>query len=176
MLARIDKSTVSLPLVLDVNQNGVGGVAGQLSTVAIRDATTTNSYLDWTTGFFATSGWVLKDGPMSDIGNGIYQRNLLLSVAAGITPGMFFIAEFSTVGVVMGVDQETYQVIHETGDLAFLRKMATNRLEEHGGTPGTVTLYDDDAVTPLMIWQLRDSNGGGVVDSAGSPARRSAGV
>ena len=176
MYARVDKSVASFPLVLVVNQPGFGGVAGQTSTVAIRNAATANSYLDWNTGLFATSGWGLKDGPMADIGNGIYQRNLLLASAGGISAGMLFVVEYTTTGVVVGIDQEVYQVTRDVGDLALLRKLATNRLEEVGGNPGTVTLYDDDGVTALMTWSLRDAVGGPVVDSPGAPARRGAGV
>jgi len=176
MYTRVDKNTSSLPLVLSVNQPGLGGVAGQVATVAIRDAGSTNSYLDWSTGLFATSGWALKDGPMSDIGNGIYQRNLLLASAAGITAGMFFVVEYSTTGLVIGIDRAVYQVVHDLADTTLLRKLATNRLEEIGGNPGSVRLYDDDGVTVLMTWALRDSTGGPVVDAPGAPARRGAGV
>jgi hypothetical protein len=174
--SRVDKSITSLPLVLVVTQPGLGGIPTQTSTVAIRNAATTNSYLDWNTGLFATSGWGLKDGPMSSIGNGIYQRNLLLSAAPGLTVGLFFVVEYTTSGVVMGVDQEVYQIVRDNADLAFLRKLATNRLEESGGAPGSVKLYDDDGTTLLMTWNLTDALGGPVVDTPGSPARRGAGV
>ncbi len=177
MYARVDKSVASFPLVLVVNQPGIGGVPGQTSTVAIRDAATNNSYLDWTTGLFAIGGWVVKDAPMTDIGNGIYQRNLLLSTTAGILVGSFFVAEYSTTGAVLGISQEVYQATHDSSaDVTLLRKIATNRLEELGGNPGTVKLYDDDGVTLLLTWPLHDFTGGAVVDAVGAPARRGAGA
>lgn len=174
-MAPVDKNTASLPLVLVVNLPGVSGVVGQTSTVAVRDASTTNSYLDWNTGLFATSGWGVKDAPMTSIGNGIYQRNLPLASSTGIVAGMCVVIEYTTNGTVSGIDQEVYQVTRSSADIALLRKLATNRLEEIGGSPGVVHLYDDDGVTVLMSWNLRDALGGPVVDSVGAPARRGAG-
>ena len=56
--------------------------------------------------------------------------------------------------------------------MALLGKLQRNRLEEAPGNPGTLVLYDDDDVTPILTWQLRDGLGGAVVSSPGSPARR----
>ncbi len=178
-LAQIDKTVAFLPLVLDVNQNGIGGATSQTSTVAIRDASTINFYLDWTTGTFMNAGWVLKDAPMTSIGNGIYQRNLPMAATAGITIGLFFVAEYTTTGPVVGIAQEVYQVVNAAAvnaDITLLRKQITNRIEEAPGAPGSLVLYDDDSVTPILTWQLRDESGGAVLPAVGTPARRTKAV
>ena len=56
--------------------------------------------------------------------------------------------------------------------LVLLRKMATNKLVESPGDPGTVTLYDNDGVTPIATWSLTDYDGGAVTGVAGSPSIR----
>lgn len=59
-------------------------------------------------------------------------------------------------------------------DLQLLRKGLTNRLESSAGTPGLLKLYNDDGVTLLLTWQLRDKDGGAVTASAGEPSKRGA--
>ena len=60
------------------------------------------------------------------------------------------------------------------GAIAYLRKLATNRLEEAPGSPGTLTLYDDDGSTVLGTYQIRDASGLAVASGTGEPARRTA--
>lgn len=55
-----------------------------------------------------------------------------------------------------------------------LYKLARNRLEQYAGDPGSLVLFDDDATTPLVTWELRSATGGGVTAISGSPARRGA--
>ena len=80
-----DYNDSSFPLELVVDLLNVGGVPGLTPTVAVRLSPTTNSYLDWTTNTFKTSGWVVKYQPMTDISAsggtpGVYQQ--ILNVAA----------------------------------------------------------------------------------------------
>ena len=60
------------------------------------------------------------------------------------------------------------------GALVYLRKMASNRLAETDGSPGTLVLYDDDGVTVLGTYNLTDISGAAVSTPAGQPARRTA--
>ncbi len=60
--------------------------------------------------------------------------------------------------------------------LRTLRMMATNRLAEVPGAPGTLTVYDDDGATAFLTYNLTDFNGNLVLGVAGAPARRAAGV
>ncbi len=57
-----------------------------------------------------------------------------------------------------------------------LRKALTNRLEAAPGNPGTLILFDDDGVTPLLTWATRDESGGAVAAAPGAPSRRGAGT
>jgi hypothetical protein len=58
--------------------------------------------------------------------------------------------------------------------LGLLRKSLTNKLVETEGNPGTAALYDDDGVTVLKTWALRDGAGAAITATAGEPAQRSA--
>lgn len=162
----------SWPLELVVDSFGSGGIGGLTPTVAIRNAATTDSYLDWNDFTFKTSGWALKDAPMTEIVAGIYQRQLPVA-ALGLDSGETLAAEYTTTGPgVAGVDVDTILLSDEAEQVALVRKMHTNRCDVVGGAPGTMTYFDDDNATPLGSQTLRDVNGGPVADTPGSPARR----
>ena len=79
-------------------------------------------------------------------------------------------------GDVVGDAADLLIVVQIQESVWFARKAITNRMEEYAGNPGTLILWDDDGVTPLMQWQLRDGTGGVVQLAAGAPAKRSAGT
>lgn len=58
--------------------------------------------------------------------------------------------------------------------LDLIRKIHTNRLDATPGDPGSLTLYDDDAVSVLRTWTLRDYQSNAVLGAVGSPALRGA--
>lgn len=164
----------TIPLTLTVTKAGVGGVTGLAPTVALRDGQTTNSYIDWADDTFKTSGWTTREALLTEIGDGHYQKQLNLpniSAAAGD----IYAAEYKVDDVAAkGVDSERIFVVTQRDDITLLRKMVTNKLIETAGTPGQLVLYDDDGVTPLKTWQLRDGTGAGTQLAVGAPARRSA--
>lgn len=171
----------SVPLDLSVELEGVGGVVGLSPTVAIRNAATVNSYLDWADNTFKTSGWTNKFGSMLGVGVGGYQRTFDMSLVPAIVAGMALAAEYH-VGpvVVLGVtivgDDLDLLFIESVGaDMTFLRKLATNKLVETSGNPGKLVLYDDNGTTVLKTWDLNDEFSGAIVPTVGTPARRSAG-
>jgi hypothetical protein len=174
---QVEVSETALPLELIIEQLGMGGVTGQAPTVALRNisAGLPSSYLDWSDATFKTSGWVTKFQPMTEIGGGYYQQ--ILNVAALLLPvDTKLAAEYAVnngAGV-QGIDADMYEVVEVQAEVNTLRKALTNRLEEAPGNPGTLVLYDDDAHTPLLEWNLTDTTGGPVVATVGSPARRSA--
>jgi len=170
---------VTFPLILTISQEGIGGLVGQSPTVALRN-TLTNTYLDWSDGTFKVSGWGVKYQPMSEIERGNYQQLVIHSSTPGIVSGMFLSAEYNLNGA-SNVKGEASDLVYISGgdsslDVALLRKGMTNRMEEFGGDPGQLILYDDDGVTPLMRWELRDESGGLVVSTVGQPSRRGPGV
>jgi hypothetical protein len=69
---------------------------------------------------------------------------------------------------------------HPVGSLGdvvqLLRRMARNRLEEAPGSPGTLILYADDGITPLITWTLTDFQGNATLGQVGVPSRRTAGA
>lgn len=162
------------PLGLSLSRHDVGGVTGLSPTVRVRDMLTPGSYLDWNDNTFKTSGWTTLNATMTDVGGGHYQRDLDLS-AVNAVDGNVYSAEYvaSYLGS-SGADADTVFVVEQATDLALMRKMMENRLEESPGNPGVLVLYDDDGTTPLRTWQLRDYTGGATLPSVGAPSRRSA--
>jgi hypothetical protein len=167
---------ITFPLIFVLNQEGVGGLTGQTPTVALRN-TLDNTYLDWVDGTFKASGWGLKYQPLSEGERGNYQHLLVQTGIPGIVQGMWLSAEFNLNGG-SNLVGEAADLIYISGgdstlDIALLRKGMTNRLEESGGSPGHLVLYDDDSVTPIKTWELRDENGGLVLSNIGQPSHRS---
>lgn len=169
-----DTSATSVPLNLTISGT-TGGITGLVPTVAVRDASTLNSYLDWDDNTFKTSGWTTKNAVMSEIGGGHYQRSLSM-VDISAVAGSYFTAEYKVDdgGSIKGADEDVIYVTSLHSDMALLRRLAFNRLEETPGNPGTLILYADDATTPLKTWSTRDYLGGATVGEPGAPARRSA--
>lgn len=176
-----DTTSSSIPLQLVVDQLGVGGVPGlaPAPTVAIRNVSAGGppfAYLDWADMTFKVAGWTTKYAAMVDVERGIYQSSLDISSFA-FPLGTVLSAEYSVnASGVVGEDQDVIVLSNVQRSTAFLYKVAKNRLEEASGNPGTLTLYDDDGVTVLETWQLRDETGGAVLPAVGTPARRSAGT
>ena len=57
-----------------------------------------------------------------------------------------------------------------------VRQHWENRLETASGSSGNHVLYDDDDVTPLLTFDVKDVAGGAVTIPAGIPTRRSRGI
>jgi len=160
----------AIPLVLTVNKSGTGGVVGLSPTVALRKGDTTDTYLDWADDTFKTTGWTLKNAPLTEVGGGHYQKQLDLSVLT-LSYGQVLVAEYVVTDAgYESVAQDTYYV----EDIPIIRKSIINRLEEFPGNPGQLILYDDDGVTPIKSWQLRDAAGGPTLAVTGAPSKRSA--
>lgn len=171
----VEQLETALPLELTVDKLGLGGLTGLSPTVAVRNASTVDSYLDFSDNTFKTSGWTTKYAPMSEVERGHYQR--LLNVASlGLAVGFRLVAEYHAdngFGVV-GDDLDLFLVTNKRANAELLRQALTNRLEEVSGNPGSLTLYADDATTVLKTWTLKDESGSAVLPAAGTPARRGA--
>lgn len=177
-------------LTMCLSAYGTGGLTGQTVTVAIRRCSD-GYYLDWNDGTYKASGWTTKQGSLTEIGGGTYQR--AWSVGA-LSAGAQYVAEFTCSGVtaqavpikiVASVSNVPGAVWDETASshvtagslgelLSKLRKIHTNRVVETAGNPGTVVVYDDDGTTPYLTYQVTDSSGGAVTAQTGAPARRTA--
>ena len=169
----------SLPLELVISRLGTGGVPGLTPTVACRNISLGGApywYLDWFDNTFKTAAWITKYAPMTNIESGYYQR--ILNVAALSLPvGTKLNIEFSVTGAgISGIAADTYELTDTNAQVSYLRKVAKNRMWEASGLPGSLTLYDDDGVTPLTTWTLNDETGGAVLPAVGTPARRGAGT
>ena len=60
--------------------------------------------------------------------------------------------------------------------LLFGGQARADRLELADGDTGNWILYDDDSVTPLLTFNVRDKAGAVIVQQAGVPSRRSRGT
>lgn len=172
---QVDKGVTAFPLLLSIDQEGIGGVVGKSPTVAVRKGSTTGSYYDFSDNTFKTVGWALKDAPLTDVGDGHYQRLLDIS---NLPVDIFdvLIAEFSVDdgGDVIGDDADLLVIVEAGVDLKLIRQSITNRMETLPGLPGRLTLYDDDGVSIVAQWDLVDSIDGAIVSAVGVPAKRSA--
>lgn len=177
MTSYVDKSETSLPLTLTVEKVGIGGITGLAPTVAVRNASTTNSYLDFGDNTFKTMGWIQKYATMVELERGHYVQ--FLNVATLPLPaGGKFTAEYHVDNGtdIKGDDSETYLVTNLVTDSSLTRKYMTNRQHYASGNPGQLQLYDDDDLTVLRTHAMRDESGGAVLPATGSPARRAKGV
>ena len=57
-------------------------------------------------------------------------------------------------------------------DAGLARKLLKNRLELSDGSSANHILYDDDGVTPLVVWDVQDKAGGPINVSLRAPAKR----
>jgi len=172
----VDYNNAAYVLTLTVNLLNSGGVPGLNPTVAIRLAPTTNEYWDWATNTFKTSGWTTQFEPMTDLGTGRYQA--VLNVAAmGFTPlsglPQTLIAEYNIPNPGhQGISTDEITVSELRPATTRTRQYATNRMETVA--PGTMTLFQDDAVTPLTTQTLTDAGNGPIVNAPGAPQKRGA--
>lgn len=169
----VEKQITAFPLSLNLQQEGVGGISGQAPTVKVRRGSTTNSYLDFSDNAFKTSGWVLKEASMQEVGDGNYQRSLDIASLAVVKDDVL-VAEYHVDdgGDVVGSALDLLIVTEFGFDLAFVRKSVTNRMATFAGTPGVLLLFDDDDSTVIGRWELRDSADGGIIATVASPAKR----
>lgn len=121
------KSDAAVPLELTIDQEGVGGVVGQSPTVAVRDAATANSYLDWADLTFKAAGWITKYGGAVEVERGHYRRPLDLSAVPEIVPGMVLAIEFHVDdgGTIIGDDMDHLLVGSEIAQTALVAAGAT---------------------------------------------------
>jgi len=178
-------TSTAYPLSLAILKEGAAGligVTGQIPTVAIRDATSTNRYLDFADNAFKTLGWTTKFQSLTEVGGGYYKGNVnIATITPAIPQNSLFVAEYlvDNGSDVVGISHDMLLMVNVQADLLLLRRMAKNRFEEYpavGPTPGRLILFADDAVTPLHTWEIRDAAGGPVTATTGAPARRTPAV
>lgn len=170
MAAHIVSPRQVVPLFLTVSKSSTGGVTGLSPVVELR-RTSDGYYLDFSDSVFKASGWTTKQGLLTEIGGGCYQR-LVDFGAIGVVAMDVIVAVFSVNNGfdVMGVSNDIYTV----EDLEVMRQLVTNRVEEFPGNPGQLILYEDDGASVRNRWSIRDVTGGAVTASVGTPARRGA--
>lgn len=115
-----ERSATDVPLELLVNNNG--GVTGLSAIVAIRDGDTDDSYLDFSDATFKAAGWTLRQAPMTEISAanapGKYVRRLDVAAITNLPAASDnLIAEYSVSGSVLGVAQDTVQLIQSFLDV-----------------------------------------------------------
>ncbi len=174
------RPTDEVPLTLQIVRGGggVGDLTGpDAPLVRMREARTTNSYLDFTDHVFRTSGHVEREAVLLPSGSpGYYHRLLDLSLIAGADESVY-VVEFSAGGgsahdVFVVSESLSERLSGIADDASLVRKAITNRQEEYPGTPGRIVLFDDDGLTKIVEQELRDTAGGGIAAAAAVPARR----
>lgn len=93
-----EKQETEAPLILTIDQEGTGGMTGQAPTVALRDATTLDTYLDFNDLTFKNAGWATKYTPLTEVERGHYTLLLNAAIISGISVGTMLAAEYNLDG------------------------------------------------------------------------------
>jgi hypothetical protein len=107
-----------VPLDLTVDREGIGGVTGLTPaqvTVALRDASTLGSYLDWADNIFKLAGWTTKYAGLTEVERGHYQRSFDSSLVPSVVSGSVLAAEFRADdgAVIKGDDLDLVVFVHD---------------------------------------------------------------
>lgn len=143
-----EKQLTSAPIILTLEQEDVGGVVGQAPTVAVRDATTLDSYLDFGDFTFKSAGWINKYQTLTEVEEGDYTYWMNLAAIAAISIGDILSIEYyyDDTGITRR-DQETMLVVESVHsiptDVAAL---------VGGGGGGSLTVAQ--AAQLKEIWQI----------------------
>lgn len=179
--AELSSTSFALSLaILKESASGLIGVTGQAPTVMLRDAATSSRYLDFTDHTLKTVGWTTKTQTLTEVGGGYYRGTLnIATILPAIPQNTLFVAEYfvNNGSDVIGISHDMLLMVNAQEDLTLLRRMTKNRFEEYPATglsPGRLVLFADDAVTPLLVWEIRDATGGPVTATTGAPSRRTA--
>lgn len=76
------RTDTSVPVTLSLSASSVGPVTGETCTVAVRDGSTSDSYLDFADSTFKIAGWVTKRAALTEIEAGLYELTGGLDIAA----------------------------------------------------------------------------------------------
>ena len=170
MAAHLVSPRQIIPLFLTVSKAGLGGITGLSPTVQLRRSSD-GYYLDFSDSTFKASGWVTRYATMTDLGDGDYQRIVNLNTI-GVVATDVLVASYAVDDgdEVVAAANDVYNV----EDLELMRQVVANRMEETPGSPGQLTLFDDDGVSVRARWEIRDVTGGAVISTVGTPSRRGA--
>jgi hypothetical protein len=127
----------------------------------------------------ATSTRTVPGDAMTLAADAVNSASLATSAVTEIQSGLSTAAGVAAIpAAVWNVAQSGYASGSTTFGWALrtLRILATNRIAETPGTPGSMIIYADDATTPFLTYTLTDFNGNGLFGMVGAPARRAAGV
>ena len=125
----------------------------------------------------ATSTRAAPGATMALVSSAITSSTLAASAITAIQSGLATASSVSAVpAAVWNVAQSGYSSDATTFGWALrtLRMMATNRIKETPGSPGTLVVYADDGTSPFLTYNLTDFNGNLVIGMVGAPARRAA--
>jgi len=130
---------------------------------------------------YAHSGVIVAEDTMEEVGDGFYRFNF---VTYDITKDYVMLAD----GVRLGQSERFLEgATGEYGDISsniyimsdtvdcrvlLMKKLFTNRLELENGTVSNWILYDDDDVTPLLIFDASDVNGEDIMQITGMASKR----
>lgn len=89
-----EKQNPSAPLVLTLESEELGGITGAAPTIAVRDATTLDSYLDFSGFTFKSSGWTTKYATMTEVEAGDYTYWMNLAAMTAVSIGDILSIEY----------------------------------------------------------------------------------
>jgi hypothetical protein len=125
----------------------------------------------------AVSTRAVPGAAMTLTSSAITSATLAASAVTAIQSGLATASGVSAVpAAVWNVAQSGYGSDATTFGWAIrtLRMMATNRIQETPGAPGTLVVYADNGTIPFLTYNITDFNGNIVIGMVGAPARRAA--
>jgi len=171
-----DRFATAVPVELLVDQSG--GVPGLTVVVAVRDATSADSYLDWADMTFKAAGWVARQVALVDIGEGVYRLSAGLDLTAltnlpAATHDL--ILEYDVTGAITARATEQVTLVQSLYDLWArdlaglsapaagrildrIRVYLTNRTEVDVANQKLV-VFEDDGLTVAQQWDLETALG-----------------
>jgi len=128
------------------------------------------------------SGNIVASGIMTSIGDGLYTYNfssfdlqkeyivICDAMANSVDERYKFLAsgEYGDVLNTVGVLNDNIEL-----RTLLIKKILTNKLELQDGDANNWILYDDDSMSELLKWDVRDKEGGGIIERHNSNSRRS---
>jgi len=175
----------AIPLNLTLNRAGSGGITGKSPIVRIRDASTTNSYLDFADNTFKIAGWITQDGSLTEIQRGHYQRLFNASLVGSLSAGDVLALEYhvndgsDVVGddhdllhLVASIHNIPYEVWNTPLPGTFPFGSAGEKLNSIYNVIGSVSGLGAIIVTDGLVYKFNTFSANVLLPNSGTPAQR----
>jgi hypothetical protein len=172
----VERTRTDVPLEFLVSKDGAG-VAGLTVVVAVRDAATPDSYLDFADDTYKSSGWTTRQAAMTDLSGGLYRRALDLSAITNLPAATRELTiEYEATGAESALGVENLKLTEFdalAAEVAAIFDHHNNRLFiDFTPTPAELVLRNRADTADLHRWPLTTRNGEKVQTQIGVQVER----